>query len=182
MNGALDKRYARALAAAARGANRLEEVAEELAAATAWLANPELGTALASPIISEEARDKILAELASSLNLSDLTRNFLSLVVDNQRINEIAGIDRSYRDLVDKELGRVRGELRTARPLSDASTEEIRSGLSKAQGLEVLLNTETDASLVGGLTVEIEGRVYDGSVRTQLVELARALTRGEGAS
>jgi len=182
MNGALDKRYARALAAAARGANRLEEVANELSAATSWLADPELGTALGSPIISDEDRDKLLGEVASSLNLSELTRNFLSLLVDNQRIHEIAGIDRSYRDLVDRELGRVRAELRTARPLSDASTEEIRSGLSKAHGLEVLLNTETDASLVGGLTVEIEGRVYDGSVRTQLVELARALTREEGAS
>jgi F-type H+-transporting ATPase subunit delta len=182
MNGALDKRYARALAGAARSANRLEEVAGELASAAEWLRDPELGAALASPIIAADARDKLLAELSTSLKLSELTQNFLALLVANQRINEIVGIDRSYRDLVDKELGRVRAELRTARPLPDASTEEIRSGLSKAHGLEVLLNTETDASLVGGLTVEIEGRVYDGSVRTQLVELARALTRGEGAS
>ena len=182
MNGALDKRYARALAATARGANRLQDVADELAAATMWIKDPELSSALSSPIIAHDARDKLLAEVATSLNLSDLTRNFLSLLVANKRINEIVGINRSYRDLVDKELGRVRGELRTARPLPDASTEEIRSGLSKAHGLEVLLNTETDASLVGGLTVEIEGRVHDGSVSTQLVELARTLTRGEGAS
>ncbi len=182
MNGALDKRYARALAAAARGTNRLEEVAGELSAATLCVQNPDLGAALASPVITTAARGKLLAELASSLNLSELTQNFLSLLVENHRINEIVGINRSYRDLVDKELRRVRGELRTARPLADESTDKIRSGLSKAHGLEVLLNTETDASLVGGITVEIEGRVYDGSVRTQLVELARALTRGEGAS
>jgi len=181
MNGALAKRYARALAAVARDAGKLEEIAEELSSAAAIVANPELSNALGSPTIETATRDKLLGEVVSSLGLSDLTKNFLSLLLDNQRIGELPGIDSSYRDLVDRELGRVRAKLHTARPLSDASTEEIRQGLSKASGRDVLLSSETDSELVGGVTVEIEGRVYDGSVRTKLVDLARTLARGESA-
>ncbi|MFP6665633.1 MAG: ATP synthase F1 subunit delta [Deltaproteobacteria bacterium] len=182
MNGGLDKRYARALAGAARSAGRIEEVADELAAAARWLLNAELAAALASPTIPHTTRASLLAELGKALDLSDLTRNFLSLLVENHRIGEIQGIELAYQTLVDHELGRVRATLHTARPLPEASTEEIRKGLSKAHGLEVLLSAETDESLIGGVTVEIQGRVYDGSVSTQLVELARTLTRGESAS
>jgi F-type H+-transporting ATPase subunit delta len=182
MNGGLDKRYARALAAAARAAGRIEEVADELKAAAGWLADPALAAALASPTIQHDTRAKLLAELGTGLELSELTRNFLSLLVENHRIGEVQGIEAAYQHLVDHELGRVRATLHTARPLPEASTEEIRTGLSKAHGLKVLLSAETDESLIGGVTVEIEGRVYDGSVSTQLVELARTLTRGESAS
>lgn len=181
MNGALAKRYARALAAVAREAGTLEAIADELSSAAALIANPELGAALGSPTIETATRDKLLAEVASSLGLSELTQNFLSLLLDNERIGELPGIDSSYRDLVDRELGRVRATLQTARPLPDASTEEIRQGLSKASGRDVLLSSEANAELVGGVTVEIEGRVYDGSVRTKLVDLARTLARGESA-
>jgi len=182
MTGALAKRYARALAAAAREAGRLEEVARELRAVAGWLADPDLGPALASPVIKPEKRNAFLAEIARSLELSDLSKNFLSLLAENQRLGEIQGIDRSYQLMVDRELGRVRGVLQTARPLPDTSIEEIRQGLSKAHDCEVLLSTETEESLVGGVTVEIEGRVYDGSVRTQFAELTRSLTRGEGTT
>jgi F-type H+-transporting ATPase subunit delta len=41
-----------------------------------------------------------------------------------------------------------------------------------------VLQQETDPSLIGGVSIELEGKVYDGSVRTQLEKLKQRIARG----
>jgi F-type H+-transporting ATPase subunit delta len=43
----------------------------------------------------------------------------------------------------------------------------------------VLLQQETNPSLLGGLWVELEGKVYDGSIRTQLENMKQRIARGQ---
>jgi F-type H+-transporting ATPase subunit delta len=40
-----------------------------------------------------------------------------------------------------------------------------------------VLQQEVDSSLLGGLLVELEGKVYDGSVRTQLENMKQRIAR-----
>jgi F-type H+-transporting ATPase subunit delta len=44
-------------------------------------------------------------------------------------------------------------------------------------GKEVILHQETNPELIGGLLVELEGKIYDGSVRTQLENMKQRITR-----
>ena len=177
MTGGLAKRYARALASVAKEENRLEEVATELDAVSAWLADEELSEALASPALSHENRQALVAQMTDSLGLSDLTKNFLGLVTEQHRLDHFDGMRRAYGDLVDRELGRLRAALRTAQPLSDAQQAEIASALEAQHGKKILLSVEVDPALVAGITVEIEGKTYDGSARTQLAHVARTMSR-----
>jgi F0F1-type ATP synthase delta subunit len=41
-----------------------------------------------------------------------------------------------------------------------------------------VLQQETDPDLLGGLLVELEGKVYDGSIRTQLENMKQRIARG----
>lgn len=177
MIGGLAKRYARALAGAAKEEGRLEPVAEELAAVATWLADEELSAALASPALPHESRRALVSEMTQSLGLSDLTKNFLGLVTEKHRLSYFAAMQRAYGELVDRELGRLRGVLRSAQPVSDAQRAEIASALEAKLGKKVLLSVEVDPGLVAGITVEIEGRTYDGSARTQLARVARTMSR-----
>jgi F-type H+-transporting ATPase subunit delta len=177
MNGSLAKRYARALASVAAEETRLEQVAEEIEQILAWLSDPELAAALASPVLGGSDRRALLASVTDSLALSATTKNFLRLLAEKNRLDELPGIARAYNGLVDQALGRVRGVLRVATPVSSASVAEITSTLEQIVGKTVLLKVETDPGLIAGLTVEIEGLVYDGSVRTQLALLAQAAAR-----
>jgi F-type H+-transporting ATPase subunit delta len=83
----------------------------------------------------------------------------------------------AYQGLVDRSLGRVRAVVRAASPLDDASVEQIRSMLEQISKKKVLVSVAVDPTLLAGVSVEIEGRVYDGSARTQLVHLARSMAR-----
>jgi F-type H+-transporting ATPase subunit delta len=44
-------------------------------------------------------------------------------------------------------------------------------------GKEIVLQQETDPSLLGGLMVELEGKIYDGSIRTQLENMKQRIAR-----
>jgi len=181
MTGGLAKRYARALAGVAKEENRLEEVASELRSIAAWLDDQELSEALSSPALTHENRQALVAQMTESLGLSELTKNFLGLVTESHRLDHFAGMMRAYDEFVDRELNRLRAVLRSAQPVSDAQKAAITSALEAQHGKTILLSVEVDPSLVAGITVEIEGKTYDGSARTQLAHVARTMSRQDSA-
>ncbi len=54
----------------------------------------------------------------------------------------------------------------------------LRALLGGISSREVVLQQETDPGLIGGLLVELEGTIYDGSVRTQLEKMKQRIARG----
>ena len=182
MTGGIAKRYARALSGAALESNRLEETAAEFDSVDAWLADADLAAALESPVIGHAQRSAILAQMTQSLALSDLTRNFLNLLADRKRLPFLGAIAKAYRDIVDRQLGRLRAVVRVASPLPDQKLAEVIAVLERITGKKILPKVEIEPGLIAGLSVEVEGRVYDGSVRTQIEHLARALARDDATS
>ena len=65
--------------------------------------------------------------------------------------------------------------VRSAAPLADSELAALRGKFEAITGRQVLETAEVDPSLLGGVTVETEGRVYDGSIRTQLARLERRM-------
>jgi F-type H+-transporting ATPase subunit delta len=177
MTGAVAKRYARALLSVASEQGRMEEIATEIAKTAEWLEDPELAHAFASPVLGTSARRGLIGEITRALELSELTRNFLSLLAENKRLGEFRAITRAYLRMVDRRSGRVQAKIRSALPLTDSSLAEVVASLETLAGKKVVAQTEIDPALIAGLTVEMEGRVYDGSARTQLAHLAHTMAR-----
>jgi F0F1-type ATP synthase delta subunit len=63
-------------------------------------------------------------------------------------------------------------------PLEPDRLEQLRGQLRGVSGKDVVLQQETDPELLGGLLVELEGKVYDGSIRTQLENMKQRIARG----
>lgn len=177
MTSAIAKRYARALAGVAGEQNRLEETATELENIATWLDDADVKAAFESPTLGVTARRGLVTRLAESLGLSELSRNFLSLLAERGRLDQFRPIVLAYQVLVDRSLGRVRASIRAAAPLADSSVDQIRAVLEQTSGKKVLASVVVDPTLIAGVSVEIEGRVYDGSARTQLAHLTRSMAR-----
>ena len=103
----------------------------------------------------------------------------MALLTDKGRLHYFSGICQAYRDLVDLELNQLRATLLTAQPLTDEQETEISTMLEQTHGKKILLSTKVDPSLVAGVTIEIEGKIYDGSARTQLAQVARTMAHGD---
>ncbi len=56
--------------------------------------------------------------------------------------------------------------------------QALETTLRGMTGREVELQAEVDPQIMGGLVLEMEGRVYDGSVRARLGALREHLARG----
>lgn len=110
--------------------------------------------------------------------VSPTCRNFMLLLVDRGRISLVENIERVFGDLVDRHLGRVRATVTSAQPLSEPDRKRLERALSSATKKQVILNTQIDTSVIAGMVTEVDGRVFDGSVRTSLSKIGARLRTG----
>jgi F-type H+-transporting ATPase subunit delta len=178
MTASIARRYAKAVFALAQEDRSLEETGEELQRLAAVASVPDLAPVLANPLLSSASRRAIARTLAERLALRRTTTNFLQLLADHRRLDQLAGIADHYRKLVDRALGRVRAQISAATPLTPDQQQRLVDALAALTGKSVLPEWATDAQLLGGVVVEIESKVYDGSVRTQLERLATSIAGG----
>ena len=77
------------------------------------------------------------------------------------------------------ELGSLAGAERRRRADRDAHAPELVELVRRLTGRrEVLATTEVDPELLGGVVLDIDGTVYDGSLRAQLVRLGKQMAEG----
>lgn len=73
----------------------------------------------------------------------------------------------------------LKGLLLTALPLTQSQHAAIEGRFSELMGETVALEVREDKNLLGGVKVELNGRVYDGSLRGQLQNVLGTLQRKE---
>jgi len=174
MTGSLGRRYARALLGIARDAHTLERTSEELARLTGTLTSPELRAVVISPALPASSRRTIVERIVERCAVAPPVGNLVRLLADRDRLSILPDVARAFGALLDGELGRVRVHVRSATSLDDEQMGELQALAEKlAASSSVVLTTEVDPTLVGGVVLNVGGKVYDGSVKTQLTRLAR---------
>jgi F-type H+-transporting ATPase subunit delta len=175
MTGAVGRRYARALFSLAKETAVLQPTADELARVADVAEDPAVGSVLRSPLLAPQRRTDLVDLLTRELRLSDLLARFLKLLAAHHRLAQLPAIQDHFQRLLDAELGRVRVRIRSAGPLDAAQQQALVDTFATITGKQVLATIAIDADLLGGVVVEVEGRVYDGSVRAQLERLAKEI-------
>jgi F-type H+-transporting ATPase subunit delta len=173
------KRYARALVELGLEHGRLEQVRRELMRLSeAFAAEPRLGLLLESPSLAAETKSALLKDLADYLQLSGLLRNFVGLLQSKERLRQLDAIAEAFGRQADAALGVQRVQVQSAFPLDDPERRRLKDTLEQRGGRQVVLEEETVPGLLGGLRVEVDGQVFDGSLRTRLEKMAEILNKG----
>jgi F-type H+-transporting ATPase subunit delta len=176
--GVVGKRYARALLQLAVEASAVERIGTDLRDfATAWTASRELRAAFENPKVPQQSRAAVLREIAQQSNMHERTRDLLLLLSDRQRLGHVAEVSEAYDSLAEARSGRIRAEVRTASPLPPAYFTELQTALRAATGRDVVVVHTVDPTLIAGVVTQVGDQVFDGSVKTQLVELRDELLR-----
>ncbi len=166
------RRYAKAILAVADEENELEKCGEELLSLARITAAPQVAEAIANPLVSESKRRELAVAIAGEVGVRQTTLNFVRVLADHQRLDQLVGIATQYRQLLDQKLGRVRAVVTSATPLEPADLDRIVETFEKKTGKKVLAESVVDESLLGGVVVDIAGQVFDGSLKNQLKALA----------
>jgi len=70
----------------------------------------------------------------------------------------------------------VSARVTAAVPLFPQDVKSLENALAAITDRLVNVELQTDASLLGGIVVQIGSTIFDGSIRTQLSEMRRRLT------
>jgi len=176
VNVSVARRYARALLEASE-AGSLVATADQLSAMAGLVAtNEALGDVIRNPAYSRAQRHGVVDGLVQLLKPeSPVLPNFLRLLVDRHRLASLPDIARLFRDMADEKAGRVRGTVVSAVPLDPQSIRQLESTLSQVVKKQVVLDTRVDREVLGGVSTQVGSVVFDGTLRTQLDDLKRAL-------
>jgi F-type H+-transporting ATPase subunit delta len=131
----------------------------------------ELRTFFDSPAVPAQARREWLDRALTELGASEPVRNLLALLVENRRLGLLEEILEALREELDRRLGIVEAEVRTARELDVAERRALEEVLEQRTGHRVRARYHVDPGLLGGAVVAIGSTVFDGSVRSQLERL-----------
>lgn len=177
--GGLTERYVKALSGMdlPRGLT-LEQLHEEIAFFAGVYAEGDiLREVFENPAFSADERQRVIDELAKRFKVSPVCRNLVSLLVDKQRTALLPEIAAGLGRLLDARSGVVRALVTAAAPLEKGQAGALTKVLAELKGSPVRLEEGLDSTLLGGLVIEMEGTVYDGSVKKRLESIRELILK-----
>jgi F-type H+-transporting ATPase subunit delta len=176
----LAKRYAKALLAVSQEEGKSEAYRETLNVLGDFLKNyPEAMDALTNLLYPMELKEKVMAQLISELQASQYMANFLNLVVQKKRADILPEIASEFQALVDADRNVSRGRVIAASEISGDLQAKVQTTLENITGKKVILTTEIDPAIIGGIIAKVGDLVMDGSIKTQLAGLNESIKGSE---
>lgn len=175
--GLIAKRYAEALFRFAVSNGEAEAVYTQVnGIAGRIMDSPELKAALASPILSGEAKmSAVLAAAGGDVCRS--LEDFISLVLRHGREHYLIYMLHSFLGLYEGQNGIARVSLVTAAPVGKDIEEEVSELVRKRTACSsVRLEKEVDERLIGGFVLRVADKQMDASVAARLEKLRGILS------
>ena len=173
---AVGRRYAKAVLDLAREQGQLDTVLKDVGSLSdAWKESAELREIVRNPVVPKPALKAAVDAVMEKLGLSTLMRNAVKLIADKGRLPQLEEVLRALEELAEAETGRVRVEVTSAKPLSEAYYNRLSEKLQRATDRQVVLVKKQDPSLIGGVVTRVGDQVFDGSISNRLSELRETL-------
>jgi F-type H+-transporting ATPase subunit delta len=137
---------------------------------------PDVLDILHSPAMPRETREKLLSALMTRYPVHIISSNFLRTLLQHNRMGHFQQILDGFLKAVSERKGILTAQVAAAMPLSQSELKSLEARLVGITGKVVNVELQTEASLLGGMVVQIGNTIFDGSIRTQLVEMKRRLT------
>ena len=171
----ISKEYAEALFSLACECGEEKKIMSELnTVKTALESDDELLTLLRTPSIPLEERLNVIDSIFGK-ELSEYVISLLKLMCERKRVPQILPCIEEYGKLLDNKASVVTAKVISAVPLTESEHEALRVKLQENSGHTVILDCSVDESILGGVIVEMLGKVTDGSLRRRLKEIKEVM-------
>jgi len=170
-NPRINIRYARALFELAHENNVLDQTSADMKLlAQVCDENRDFRLLLKSPVVMVDKKIAIVRALFSK-QLGKLSMAFIEIIIRKRREEHLYNIAVKFADIF-REHGNIRkAVVTTVHPLNEKMRKELLETLSAQTGSTIELIEETDASIIGGLIVKLEGIQFDDSIRKKMQNL-----------
>ncbi|OJG25008.1 ATP synthase F1, delta subunit [Enterococcus columbae DSM 7374 = ATCC 51263] len=135
---------------------------------------PELGQLLNDVRLEPQQKQAIVSLLAQ--NCSKLVKDAIYVIYENSRMAELAYIVEAFCSLYNEKLAILDGTITTAIALTPEQKARLEEKILKKFGYQTAKFVEKiDPSIIGGIIVEANHQIIDGSLKTKLATLKASL-------
>lgn len=174
------RRYARALFDVVSKSGDVDAALAELQGiGAAFAGHADLQRALTSPGVPLGVKQNVMRELLALQPVSRVVARLVTLIVENDDVDELEAIVQAFEQRVLDLHHVVRAEITSAVPLSDDKLRAIEAALADASGARVVITPRVDATILGGVVAKVGSRVYDGSIARHLARIRTRLVSGD---
>lgn len=167
----ISKEYAKALFMLAAENKQEEQYGEALDAVLALFSeNPQYMQLLSHPGISLAERFCVLEQAFKSA-IPTQVLSFLKLLCEKNHIKHFDACVSEYQDLLSAMKKSSNARVTSAVALTEDEEKALTKKLEAISGRSVLLECIVDPSILGGLIVEIDGKVVNASIKGHLKDV-----------
>ncbi len=130
---------------------------------------------LGSSFISLEERIEILEKTLVGVDKNIIA--LINVVMENNRTDLILDIFESFNSYCNQYRGVSEGLIYSTLKLDQTVIDQIEKKISKIENNKVELKNVIDPSLIGGVKVVIQDRIYDGSIKHNIEMMKKDLLK-----
>ncbi|MBR2916286.1 MAG: ATP synthase F1 subunit delta [Clostridia bacterium] len=138
--------------------------------------NPEYIDFLLTPSIPVSERLEAIDE-AFSKAVPEYVLSFIKLLCEKGNIDSIFQCIKEYKALYDNSKKVITAKVISATELNDEEKSALYEKLKRMSKKEVTMEYSIDKDIIGGMIIEMDGKVIDGSVRSRLKEVKDVISR-----
>ena len=167
--------YAQALYDLAKDENLTEAILTQLQALQeGFSAEPDFLRLLSTPGLSKEERCGIV-DASFREKVHTYVLSFLKILVEKGYVRHFADCCKAYKTLYNADHGILPVLAVTAVALNDTQKQKLTAKLETITGKTVELENRVDASVLGGVRLDYDGKRVDGTVQNRLDTIAGLL-------
>ena len=175
----LDRRYALALYEVAKEKDKVDEYINDLREICDLIENnKEFYEVVKHPQISTKNKKRTFINIFKG-KIDEELLSFLLILIEKDRIlylreklNEMEKIDLERKNILS-------AVVKTAVPLLESEISNLQEKLEKQYNKKIIMTTEIDKSLLGGVYVRVGNDVIDGTIKSKLEEMKDIMLKRE---
>ncbi|AYD39201.1 F0F1 ATP synthase subunit delta [Clostridium fermenticellae] len=177
MHEYLDRRYALALYKVAEEKGQVNEYLQELEDVVAAIhANEDFSKLMKHPQVSTSNKKKLF-EAAFKGKVSNDVLSFLLLLIEKGRISELDGKLLEFKKINLERNNTVVAKVKTVVPLLEDERNLLKDKLQRKYSKKIILREEIDEGIIGGVYVQVDNEVIDGTVKSKIQEMKKLMLK-----
>ena len=135
----------------------------------------EFKSLIKNPTIKQEDLLTVVSKITEQYKFNALLNKFLRFLVSKRRFFYVEKILKDFIETCSKKRGEIKAELVSAKELSESEISNIKEELANNFSSKIKLNYKHDASLIGGLVVQVGSTMVDTSIKNKLQKIENGM-------
>lgn len=171
------KKYAKALFLSVKEKNLTDSAYEQFNSLKELIVEDKtLINFLSAPQVLDENKLALVRDVFTP-RIERLFVEFLTVLVEKNRINFLEEIIDEFDRLIEAEKGIGRVAVITAIPLDDTQRSQLKEKMVKKTNLKIILEEKVESAIIGGMIIILHNEIIDGSVRHGLELIEEKLNK-----